>query len=358
MIQNLVKKKSIVIKSILCLVVLPLVSLVACTPLEETYDDFDRRELILIESVSGTTTEQGGTASFTVRLEVEPSNNVTLNLTVSDSTEGELTPSSVTFTSTNWNDNQTITVTGVDDNIFDGSQNYTATVSSISSQDSSFSDFTSTSSAFLVNADNDTNLSALRDANFTLLRTGSSCPSGFESGSITIDTEDESNVDRLSGSYGDIETTSTGINMHFCSTTSVGEANVTAMKNGSFIVLRSNSACPSGYNTGGVNIDTENDNNQDAKFGNTGDSYLGTNTNIFLTLCESNNDSSLSNLAGSQYTIFKNGDCPLGSEEGYLHLDTEDNQNVDTMSGNIGSSELSSENTRSIYLRTCTFTRT
>ncbi len=74
------------------------------------------------------TTEAGGTAAFTVALESEPTGNVELDLASSDATEGAVSPSSLTFTSTNWNTAQTVTLTGQDDAAADGNQDYQATL--------------------------------------------------------------------------------------------------------------------------------------------------------------------------------------------------------------------------------------
>lgn len=44
------------------------------------------------------TTENGGIATFTIRLTVEPISNVTIDMTSSDETEGIIYPLSLTFT--------------------------------------------------------------------------------------------------------------------------------------------------------------------------------------------------------------------------------------------------------------------
>ena len=66
------------------------------------------------------TTEAGGSATFTVVLTGLPTANVTIGLSSSDTTEGTVSPASLTFTSANWNIPQTVTVTGVDDLLVDG----------------------------------------------------------------------------------------------------------------------------------------------------------------------------------------------------------------------------------------------
>ena len=67
-----------------------------------------------------TTTETGGTATFPVALLTQPASAVTVSVTSRDPSEGTASPSSLTFTPTTWNTNQTVTVTGVDDPIDDG----------------------------------------------------------------------------------------------------------------------------------------------------------------------------------------------------------------------------------------------
>ena len=48
------------------------------------------------------TTEAGGTATFTVVLNTQPTANVTIGLSSSDTTEGTVSPASLTFTTANW----------------------------------------------------------------------------------------------------------------------------------------------------------------------------------------------------------------------------------------------------------------
>ena len=81
---------------------------------------------ITVTPTSGlVTTESGGTANFTVVLERYPTANVTLALTSSNLAEGAVAPASLVFTQANWNQPQTVTVTGVDDGVIDGDQAYT-----------------------------------------------------------------------------------------------------------------------------------------------------------------------------------------------------------------------------------------
>ncbi len=73
-------------------------------------------------AVSGQATEAGGQATFTVALQTQPSAAVTVAVTSLDTSEGTVAPSSLVFTTGNWETAQTVTVTGVKDNLHDGPQ--------------------------------------------------------------------------------------------------------------------------------------------------------------------------------------------------------------------------------------------
>jgi hypothetical protein len=66
------------------------------------------------------TTEAGGTDTFTVVLDAQPTADVVFTVTSNDTSEGTPNVSTLTFTSTNWDTPQTITVTGADDTLIDG----------------------------------------------------------------------------------------------------------------------------------------------------------------------------------------------------------------------------------------------
>lgn len=82
-----------------------------------------------------TTTESGGTATFTVVLDTQPTANVTLTLGSSDVTEGTVAPLTLTFTPGNFATPQTVTVTGEDDTLLDGDQSYTIITNGATSTD-------------------------------------------------------------------------------------------------------------------------------------------------------------------------------------------------------------------------------
>src|SRR5207249_2634266 len=94
---------------------------------------------ITVAPTSGlTTTEGGGTATFTVVLTSQPTANVTIGLSSSDLTEGTVAPASLTFTSGNWNTAQTVTITGVNDFGVDGNVAYAIVTAAATSTDGSY----------------------------------------------------------------------------------------------------------------------------------------------------------------------------------------------------------------------------
>ena len=91
---------------------------------------------ITVSPLSGlVTTESGGTAEFSMVLDSQPTADVTVDLTTTKAGEGTVSPTTVTFTPSNWNVAQTITVTGVDDSLADGDQPYTVVTSLARSND-------------------------------------------------------------------------------------------------------------------------------------------------------------------------------------------------------------------------------
>jgi Calx-beta domain-containing protein len=84
------------------------------------------------------TTEWGGQATFTIVLDHAPTANVTVALSSSNTNEGTVTPTSVTFTKDDWKAPQVITVTGVDDSVPDFNKPYKIVTGAASSDDPSF----------------------------------------------------------------------------------------------------------------------------------------------------------------------------------------------------------------------------
>ena len=87
---------------------------------------------IVLSTTSVSTNEGGGTDTVTVSLMSEPTSAVTLSVTSSNPDEATVSPASLVFTAGNWATNQPITVTGQNDNVADGDQDYTITVGATS----------------------------------------------------------------------------------------------------------------------------------------------------------------------------------------------------------------------------------
>jgi len=95
---------------------------------------------ITVHPTSGlTTTEAGGTAEFTIVLDTEPTANVRIDLSSSDSGEGTVRDH-VLFTPSNWSTAQTVTVTGVDDDVDDGDVAYSIITAPATSTDGKYND--------------------------------------------------------------------------------------------------------------------------------------------------------------------------------------------------------------------------
>lgn len=110
----------------------------------------------IVSAVSGDTTEAGQQATFTVVLTSQPQADVTLSLASSDTTEGTLTITSLTFTSANWNAPQTVTVTGANDDVADGNQLYQINFTAVASSDADYTAAALPAPVAITNIDNET----------------------------------------------------------------------------------------------------------------------------------------------------------------------------------------------------------
>ena len=108
-----------------------------------------------ISSISNDTREDGTPAMFTIELQSQPTANVTVTVASNDVGEGTLTQTDVSFTTANWNAPQTITVTGVDDNLADGNQPYRIQFGPATSADADYAGLTP-NNVDVTNTDNET----------------------------------------------------------------------------------------------------------------------------------------------------------------------------------------------------------
>lgn len=120
---------------------------------------------ISVSSISGDTTEAGGTATFSIVLLSPPSSSVSIGLVSSDLSEGTVAPSNVSFSTGNWNNPRLVTVTGVDDAIFDGDITFSVVTNPASSGDSNYNGL-NPNDVNVTNRDDEEDLDMVFDSNF------------------------------------------------------------------------------------------------------------------------------------------------------------------------------------------------
>jgi hypothetical protein len=120
-----------------------------------TNTDNDSKGITVTPTSGLTTTEAGGTATFTVVLNSQPTADVSIGTTSDNTAEGTVDKPSLTFTSANWNTPQTVTVTGVDDLVVDGNVAYNIVTAAATSTDTNYSGVNANDVA-VTNTDNDT----------------------------------------------------------------------------------------------------------------------------------------------------------------------------------------------------------
>ena len=122
-----------------------------------TASDDDTADVTL-SATSGSAIEDGGTTEYTVVLDTQPSGSVTVTPT-SGNPDAASVSGALIFTTANWDTAQTITVTGVDDDI-DNASNRTATIShTAASSDSDYGSVTVSDYSFTANDDDTDGLS-------------------------------------------------------------------------------------------------------------------------------------------------------------------------------------------------------
>ncbi|MET6992082.1 Calx-beta domain-containing protein, partial [Sediminicola arcticus] len=111
-----------------------------------------------VGAITGNTSEAGGTATFTVSLDSQPSADVTIPLSSSNTAEGTVA-ANVVLTSINWQTGVTVIATGVDDGaLVDGPITYTIVTGDVTSADSNYNDLGAgdVADVTVINSDNDT----------------------------------------------------------------------------------------------------------------------------------------------------------------------------------------------------------
>ncbi|MFZ1030213.1 MAG: Calx-beta domain-containing protein [Limnoraphis robusta] len=133
--------------------------------LDENYNNFQLEDITLTNQdndvvgitltppVEAITSEDEDSINYQFVLFSQPIADVIINLENTNPDEGSLSTETITFTSENWNIPQTVTVTGVDDNIVDGDLDYNI-VTTVNSEDDNYNNF-QLEDITLTNEDND-----------------------------------------------------------------------------------------------------------------------------------------------------------------------------------------------------------
>lgn len=110
-----------------------------------------------VVNLSGlTTTEAGGAVSFAVVMNTLPTNSVTIpSIVATPSTEGTVSPTSLTFAPGEWFTPKIITVTGVDDFIVDGSKTASVVTGAATSADTDYNGLAGPVFPSITNTDDD-----------------------------------------------------------------------------------------------------------------------------------------------------------------------------------------------------------
>lgn len=103
-----------------------------------TIADNDEAGFVVTPTSGQITSENGGRAVFEVTLTSKPAADVTIALSSSDTSEGTVSQSSLTFSSDNWDTPQRVTITGVDDRDEDGNVAYSIITAAAASSDPNY----------------------------------------------------------------------------------------------------------------------------------------------------------------------------------------------------------------------------
>ncbi|HEY0109963.1 MAG TPA: Calx-beta domain-containing protein, partial [Fibrella sp.] len=97
--------------------------------------DNDNRGITVTPTTGLVTTESGGKATFTVRLDSQPTDNVAIGISTPFASEVSVAPATLLFTPQNYNVAQTVTVTGLNDQVIDGPRTFVIVTSPANSTD-------------------------------------------------------------------------------------------------------------------------------------------------------------------------------------------------------------------------------
>ena len=133
---------------------------------QNTTTDNDSAGFTVTQSGGSTgVAETGSTDTFTVSLTAQPATDVVFSVTSGDTGEATVDTAQLTFTNGNWNNAQTVTVTGVNDDLDDGNISVTITLAVVDADSHDSYDNVANQTVAAVNTDNDT-------AGFTIAQSG------------------------------------------------------------------------------------------------------------------------------------------------------------------------------------------
>ena len=115
----------------------------------------DDLNVIKISKSTVTVSEDGTTAAFQVTLGAKPTAAVIVNIASTNTAEVAVSAATLTFSPANWDIPQSVTVTGVDDGVTDGTQNVDVTLSIDVAASSSEFRFSPSETVDVLNADNE-----------------------------------------------------------------------------------------------------------------------------------------------------------------------------------------------------------
>ncbi len=134
-----------------------------------------------LDKTTATVSEDGTTTvdSFSIVLDAKPQSDVVLNLSLSANADVLIDRTTLTFTTTNWNETQSVNLTGLNDDIDDGAEQSTITVSvNEGSSDDAF-DFLDNQSIVVTTTDDDVAAITLSKATATVSEDGTTTVDSF-----------------------------------------------------------------------------------------------------------------------------------------------------------------------------------
>jgi len=120
-----------------------------------TNRDNDAAGVTVLADPDAATSESGTTAAFTIALNSQPTDDVTIVILSSQTSELAVAPAAVTFSSANWDEPQTVTLTGLDDALEDGDVAVAVVIEPAVSADALYSGMAVTD-VTVINRDDDT----------------------------------------------------------------------------------------------------------------------------------------------------------------------------------------------------------